>query len=68
MKRIALMTSGGDSPGMNAAIRAVVRAGLEYDFEVYGIRQAYSGLLSGDFELLNSVTVSGILQSPNCAQ
>jgi 6-phosphofructokinase 1 len=62
MKRIAVMTSGGDSPGMNAAIRAVVRTGLEYDIEVYGIRQAYSGLMAGDFNLLTSVEVSGILQ------
>lgn len=62
MKRIAVMTSGGDSPGMNAAIRAVVRAGLEYDMEVYGVRQAYTGLLAGDFHRLTSVEVSGILQ------
>ncbi|MDX2163243.1 MAG: 6-phosphofructokinase [bacterium] len=62
VKRIAVMTSGGDSPGMNAAIRAVVRTGMELNFEVYGIRQAYTGLLNGDFELLTSVEVSGILQ------
>ena len=62
MKRIAVMTSGGDSPGMNAAIRAVVRTGMEYDMEVFGVRQAYSGLINGDFELLTSVEVSGILQ------
>ena len=62
MKRIAVMTSGGDSPGMNAAIRAVVRSGLEHGIEVYGIRQGYSGLLAGDFNLLTSVEVSGILQ------
>jgi 6-phosphofructokinase 1 len=62
MKRIAVMTSGGDSPGMNAAIRAVVRAGLEHGVEVYGVRQAYSGLLAGDFNLMTSVEVSGILQ------
>ncbi len=62
MKRIAVMTSGGDSPGMNAAIRAIVRTGLEYDIETYGIRQGYAGLLNGDFELLTSVAVSGILQ------
>lgn len=62
MKRIAVMTSGGDSPGMNAAIRAVVRTGMEYGIEVYGIRQGYSGLLAGDFNLLTSVEVSGILQ------
>lgn len=62
MKRIAVMTSGGDAPGMNAAIRAVVRAGLEYNVEVYGIRQAYAGLLVGDLERLTSREVSGILQ------
>jgi 6-phosphofructokinase 1 len=62
MKRIAVMTSGGDSPGMNAAIRAVVRTALEYNIEVYGVRQAFTGLINGDFELLTSVEVSGILQ------
>lgn len=62
MKRIAVMTSGGDAPGMNAAIRAVVRAGLDRNVEVYGIRQAYAGLLAGDMELLTSREVSGILQ------
>ncbi len=62
MKRIAVMTSGGDSPGMNAAIRAVVRTGMEYDMEVFGVRQAYTGLINGDFELLTSIEVSGILQ------
>ena len=62
MKRIAVMTSGGDAPGMNAAIRAVVRAGIEYGVEVYGIRQAYAGLLVGDMERLTSREVSGILQ------
>lgn len=62
MKRIAVMTSGGDAPGMNAAIRAIVRAGLENDVEVYGIRQAYKGLLAGDMSLMTSRSVSGILQ------
>lgn len=62
MKRIAVMTSGGDAPGMNAAIRAVVRAGMDRNVEVYGIRQAYMGLLAGDMELLTSREVSGILQ------
>ncbi len=56
------MTSGGDSPGMNAAIRAIVRTGMELGYEVFGIRQAYTGLLSGDFNLLTSIEVSGILQ------
>ena len=62
MKRIAVMTSGGDAPGMNAAIRAVVRAALDKNVEVYGVRQAYLGLLTGDMELLTSREVSGILQ------
>jgi len=62
MKRIAVMTSGGDAPGMNAAIRAVVRTGLERNIEVFGIRQAYAGLLSGDMNLMSSREVSGILQ------
>jgi 6-phosphofructokinase 1 len=62
MKRIAVMTSGGDAPGMNAAIRAVVRSAIANGIEVYGIRQAYSGLLAGDFERLTNREVSGILQ------
>jgi 6-phosphofructokinase 1 len=62
MKRVAVMTSGGDAPGMNAAIRAVVRTGLQHDVEVYGIRQAYAGLLNGDISLMTSREVSGILQ------
>ncbi|MCS6870778.1 MAG: 6-phosphofructokinase [Anaerolineae bacterium] len=62
MKRIAVMTSGGDAPGMNAAIRAVVRTALAKGIEVYGIRQAYRGLLAGDFERLTNREVSGILQ------
>jgi 6-phosphofructokinase 1 len=62
MKRIAVMTSGGDAPGMNAAIRAVVRTALEHNVDVCGIRQAYAGLLAGDFRELGSREVSGILQ------
>ena len=62
MKRIAVMTSGGDAPGMNPAIRAVVRSAIAKNIEIYGIRQAYSGLLAGDFERLTNREVSGILQ------
>jgi 6-phosphofructokinase 1 len=62
MRRIAVMTSGGDAPGMNPAIRAVVRAAAAQGVEVYGIRQAYSGLLAGDMERLTPRDVSGILQ------
>ncbi len=62
IRRIAVMTSGGDAPGMNAAIRAVVRSANAKDVEVYGIRRGYTGLLSGDFERLTNREVSGILQ------
>ncbi len=62
MKRIAVMTSGGDAPGMNPAIRAVVRSATAKGIEVYGIRQAYAGLLAGDLERLTNREVSGILQ------
>lgn len=62
MGRIAVMTSGGDAPGMNAAIRAVVRTGMDQGLEVYGIRQAYAGLLAGDISLMTNRSVSGILQ------
>jgi 6-phosphofructokinase 1 len=62
MHRIAVMTSGGDAPGMNPAIRAVVRTAASKGIEVYGIRQAYSGLLAGDFERLSPRDVSGIIQ------
>jgi 6-phosphofructokinase 1 len=62
MQKVAVMTSGGDASGMNAAIRAVVRTGLEYDIQVYGVRHGYSGLMEGDMYLLTSREVSGILQ------
>ena len=62
MRRIAVMTGGGDAPGMNPAIRAVVRTATAAGVEVYGIRQAYSGLLAGDFERMSNRDVSGIIQ------
>ncbi len=62
MRRIGVMTSGGDAPGMNAAIRAVVRTASARGVEVYGIRQAFSGILAGDFERMTSRDVSGIIQ------
>lgn len=61
MKKIALLTSGGDAPGMNAAIRAVVRMGLHYGYEMVGIKQGYEGLLKGDFIPMVSTSVSEIL-------
>jgi 6-phosphofructokinase 1 len=61
-KRIAVLTSGGDAPGMNAAVRAVVRTGLDRGFEVCGVRRGYAGLVSGDIEVLGARNVSGIIQ------
>ena len=62
MKRIAVLTSGGDAPGMNAAIRAVVRTGVENGFEVYGVHHGFAGLIAGDFRRMGSRDVSEILQ------
>lgn len=62
MQRIAVLTSGGDAPGMNAAIRAVVRTGLENGWEVFGVRHGFSGLLSGEFFPLRARDVGGIIQ------
>lgn len=60
--KIGVLTSGGDSPGMNAAIRAVVRYGIYYDMEVYGIKRGYEGLIEGDVERLYRRSVGDILQ------
>ena len=49
MKTIAVLTSGGDAPGMNAAIRAVVRTACENGIKVYGVVRGYNGLINGDF-------------------
>ena len=62
MKRIAVLTSGGDAPGMNAAIRAVVRTGLAKGWDVLGVRCGYSGLISGDILPLGARDVGGIIQ------
>lgn len=62
IKKVAVLTSGGDAPGMNAAIRAVVRTGLNYGIKVYGVMNGYDGLIKGDFKLLESADVSGIIQ------
>ncbi|HWP48668.1 MAG TPA: 6-phosphofructokinase [Candidatus Limnocylindrales bacterium] len=62
MKRIAVLTSGGDAPGMNAAIRAVVRTGLDKGWEVFGVRHGYTGLMRGDFIPLGARDVGGIIQ------
>ena len=62
MRRLAVLTSGGDAPGMNAAIRAVVRTGIDYGWEVYGVEHGYRGLTGGIFHLLGRRDVSGIIQ------
>lgn len=62
MKRIAILTSGGDAPGMNAAIRAVVRTGLAKGWDVFGVRHGYAGLISGDVVPLGARDVGGIIQ------
>lgn len=58
LRRIALLTSGGDAPGMNAAIRSVVRSAIYNDIKVIGIRRGYSGLIKNDFEELDSRSVN----------
>ena len=63
MKRIAVLTSGGDAPGMNAAIRAVVRAGVEHGLEVFGVRRGYAGLVAGHFTPMDRTTVVNIVHS-----
>jgi 6-phosphofructokinase 1 len=62
IRRIAVLTSGGDSPGMNAAIRAVTRRGIWHGAETFGIRNGYAGLLAGEFISLGARNVAGILQ------
>lgn len=62
VKRIGLLTSGGDAPGMNACIRAVVRTAAYEGIELYGIRDGYNGLLANDMDLLGKRDVSDIIQ------
>ena len=62
MKRSAVLTSGGDAPGMNAAIRAVVRTSLDKGWEVFGVRQGYAGLIAGNMVPLGAREVGNIIQ------
>ena len=62
MRKLAVLTSGGDAAGMNAAIRAVVRTGLGNGWELYGVRSGYAGLIAGDFLRLGPRNVGGIIQ------
>ncbi|TVR24579.1 MAG: 6-phosphofructokinase [Anaerolineaceae bacterium] len=63
MKKIAVLTSGGDAPGMNAAIRAVTRKGIENGLEVFGVLGGYRGLVDGEFRHLQRRDVGGIIQA-----
>ena len=60
--KIGVLTSGGDAPGMNAAIRAVVRTGIYNDLEVFGIIRGYSGMIEGDIYKMESKSVANIIQ------
>jgi len=62
IKNIAVLTSGGDAPGMNAAIRAVVRAGIYYELNVWGVLRGYEGLINGDFLPMERKSVANIIQ------
>lgn len=62
IKNIGVYTSGGDSPGMNAAIRAVVRSSIYYNVEVTGIRRGYDGMIKGDMFAMDRKSVSNIIQ------
>ena len=61
MKRIAILTSGGDAPGMNAAVRAATRAALAQGWEIYGVRNGYAGLIADNLEPLRARNVGGII-------
>lgn len=60
--KIGVLTSGGDSPGMNAAVRAVVRTGIYHGLEVYGIMRGYSGMIEDDIFKMDSRSVANIIQ------
>ena len=62
LKKIGVLTSGGDAPGMNAAVRAVTRAAIRRGMQVYGIRRGYNGLINGDVIEMNERSVSDIIQ------
>jgi 6-phosphofructokinase 1 len=61
MKRIGVLTSGGDGPGLNPCIRAVVRTALTHGLEVMGIKRGYVGLIGGEIEPMDARSVGGII-------
>jgi len=62
IKKIAILTSGGDAPGMNAAVRALARTALYHGVEVYGVRRGYQGLIEGDIFQMKTTDVANIMQ------
>ncbi len=62
IRRIGVLTSGGDAPGMNALIRSVVRSASAHDISVLGIRRGYSGLINGDIIEMGARSVDGIIR------
>ncbi len=62
IKKLGVLTSGGDAPGMNACIRAIVRTALYHDKEIIGITHGYDGLINGEFQNMNAKSVSNIIQ------
>jgi 6-phosphofructokinase 1 len=64
MKKIGVLTSGGDAPGMNAAVRAIVRTGIAAGFETFGVCDGFAGLIAGRFVRLGARDVGGILDRP----
>lgn len=62
MKRVAILTSGGDAPGMNAAIRAIVRCGIHEGWEMFGVQYGYKGCVEGHIVPLTARDVGGIIQ------
>jgi len=62
IRKIGLLTSGGDSPGMNAAIRAVVRTAIYHNMDIYGIRRGYQGMIEGDIFQMQTTDVANIIQ------
>ena len=62
INKIAMLTSGGDAPGMNANIRAVVRTAIYHDIEVFGIKRGFDGLIDDDIEAMSHTSVSNIIQ------
>ena len=62
MKRIGVLTSGGDAPGMNAAVRAVVRTATAHGIEVMGVKRGYAGMIDGEFTKLGARDVANTIQ------